>query len=96
MLYVRFKKINIYIIVSNRPVFPWIVLEIVLLSRHPGNLPNVPGSLANWPRFQAPVSLYVSVYAAGVFFPYEKMQQRWASEGTCSILQFAEFSIIIS
>ena len=37
---------------------PGIVPEIVLLSRRPGNLPNIPGSLANWLRFQAPVSVY--------------------------------------
>ena len=43
---------------ANRPGIPGIVPEIVLLSRRPGNLPNVPGSLANWLRFQAPVSVY--------------------------------------
>ena len=43
---------------ANRPGIPRIVPEIVLLSRRPGNLPNVPGSLANWLRFQAPVSVY--------------------------------------
>ena len=37
---------------------PGIVSEIVLLSRRPGNLPNVPGLLANWLRFQAPVTVY--------------------------------------
>ena len=42
----------------DRPGIPGIVPEIVLLSRRPGNLPNVPGSLANWLRFQAPVSVY--------------------------------------
>ena len=43
---------------ANRPGIPGIVPEIVLLSWHPGNLPNVLGSLANWLRFQAPVSVY--------------------------------------
>ena len=44
---------------ANRPGIPGIVPEmVVLLSRLPGNLPNVPGSLANWLRFQAPVSVY--------------------------------------
>ena len=43
---------------ANRPGIPGIVPEIVLLSRRPGNLPNVPGSLANWLRFQAPVLEY--------------------------------------
>ena len=42
---------------ANRPGISGIVPEIVL-SRDPGNLPNVPGSLANWLRFQAPVSVY--------------------------------------
>ena len=42
---------------ANRPGIPGIVPEIVLLSRRPGNLPNVPGSLANWLRFQAAVSV---------------------------------------
>ena len=43
---------------ANRTGIPGIVPGIVLLSRRPGNLPNVPGSLANWLRFQAPVSVY--------------------------------------
>ena len=76
-------------IVANHLGFPWIVSEIVLLSLRPGNLPNVPGSLANWPRFQAHILVY-DIYTR------KRYSVGRTKAATCGIAQFAEFANIFS
>ena len=74
----------VYVRLANRPGIPGIVPEIVLLSRRPGNLPNVPGPLPTGFVSRHPFQYMISILE-------ERYSVGRAKAATRGIAQFAEF-----